>query len=304
MAKNPLTQSAGVDKPAAKPKAKPAAKSKNHPTSNGVSKVAPAAAAATSSRESTLPTAAKSRGRPPSKSAATKESSIAGHPLANTATPSSKGHSARGRKRKDRADDDAEDKVTNKSDQIKKARVSKVKAIKSKIIINPVPTERLDIYVFGEGSNSELGLGTSKKAIDVKRPRLNHTLSADVAGIVLVAAGGMHVVALSYDSQVMTWGVNDSGALGRDTSWEGGLKDIDDDKSDDSDDNDSGLNPYESTPTAIPANNFAPGTIIAKVAAGDSVSLALTDDGFVYGWGTFRVCQSLHCCLHERLVFC
>lgn len=49
------------------------------------------------------------------------------------------------------------------------------------------------------------------------------------------------------------------------------------------------MNPYESTPTAIPAESFGKGTRIVQVTAGDSASFALTQKGFVYGWGTFVV---------------
>ena len=176
----------------------------------------------------------------------------------------------------------------------KKPRVAKtpaLKAAKSKEIINARPTQRLNVYVFGEGSNSELGLGPAKSSIDVKRPRLNPLLKANEVGVVSLGCGGMHALALTHDGRVLSWGVNDNGALGRDTAWEGGLKDIDDNESDSSDDSDdSGLNPHESTPTAI--DGFPAGTTIVKVAAGDSISLALTDEGQVYGWGTFRVSSS------------
>ncbi|KAL8866366.1 MAG: hypothetical protein Q9174_006347, partial [Haloplaca sp. 1 TL-2023] len=159
---------------------------------------------------------------------------------------------------------------------------------KPKVVINTAPQERLHVYVMGEGSSGELGLGTNKLAIDVKRPRLNPHLSADTVGVVQVACGGMHVLALTHDGKVLTWGVNDQGALGRNTDWDGGLRDVgDSDSESDSDsDSDSGLNPHESTPTAI--TTFPEGTVIVKLSAGDSHSLALTDDGLVYGWGTFR----------------
>lgn len=174
---------------------------------------------------------------------------------------------------------------------VKKARVSKQPAAKpkAKIIINQRPSQRLDVYVFGEGSSSELGLGTAKTAIDVKRPRLNPLLSASEIGVVHIACGGMHVAALTHDNKILTWGVNDQGALGRNTTWEGGLKDMDDNDSDGSDKSDSGLNPAESNPTAVPAESFPEDTQFVKLAAGDSHTLALTDDGYVYGWGTFRV---------------
>ena len=174
----------------------------------------------------------------------------------------------------------------------KKPRVATPAASKPKVVINKAPTQRLDVFVFGEGSSSELGLGTAKNAIDVKRPRLNPLLSAKDVGVVQIAAGGMHAAALTHDNKILTWGVNDSGALGRNTSWEGGLKDMDDNDSDASDDSDSGLNPYESTPTQIPASNFPEGTTFVKLSAGDSHTLALTDEGLVYGWGVFRVSTS------------
>lgn len=174
----------------------------------------------------------------------------------------------------------------------KKARVAKPrpKKVKQKVVINNAPTTRLNVYVCGEGSSGELGLGAGKNVVDVKRPRLNPNLPADRVGVVQVAVGGMHCVALTHDNKILTWGVNDQGALGRDTTWDGGYKDIDksDADSDSDSDDDSGLNPHESTPTAIPSEAFPPDTVFVEVVAGDSSSFAVTDDGQVYGWGTFR----------------
>ncbi|GAB1209569.1 hypothetical protein APSETT445_008350 [Aspergillus pseudonomiae] len=176
--------------------------------------------------------------------------------------------------------------------ETKKARVvePRVTKQKPKVVINHAPTTRLNVYVCGEGSSGELGLGPERTAVDVKRPRLNPYLSADKVGVVQVAVGGMHCVALTHDNKILTWGVNDQGALGRDTTWDGGYKEVEDNKSDaDSDsDDDPALNPYESTPTAIPSDTFPESTVFVEVAAGDSSSFALTDDGQVYGWGTFR----------------
>ena len=173
-------------------------------------------------------------------------------------------------------------------------------------IINDVPSQTLRVYVCGEGSAGELGLGTEKSAIDVKRPRYNNHLAPDKAGVVQVAAGGMHCAALTHDNKILTWGVNDQGALGRDTNYEGNLKDIDEakaqqekdearlngDNDDDSDDNSDNpaedLNPLEATPTAIPEELFPEGTVFTQVACSDSATFALTNDGQVYGWGTFR----------------
>ncbi|KAL8945157.1 MAG: hypothetical protein Q9211_000309 [Gyalolechia sp. 1 TL-2023] len=195
--------------------------------------------------------------------------------------------------------DDASDTETSKAEEPRTKRAktaehedkkapkkTKVKPAPKKVVICHAPTARLHVYVFGEGSSGELGLGTAKNAIDVKRPRLNALLPADTVGVVHVACGGMHVAALTHDGKVLTWGVNDQGALGRDTKWEGGLRDVgaSDDESDAG--SDSGLNPFESTPAAI--TTFPEGTVIVKLSAGDSHTLALTDEGLVYGWGTFR----------------
>ncbi|KAI9895061.1 MAG: hypothetical protein M1814_000286 [Vezdaea aestivalis] len=156
--------------------------------------------------------------------------------------------------------------------------------------LNKVSADRMAIYVFGESTSGENGLGTARKATDVKRPRLNANLLAQTVGVTQIAVGGMHSVALTYDNRILTWGVNDQGALGRDTTWEGGLRDMADDGDSDSDSggSDSGMNPHEATPTAIPSEFFAGSPVFAAVAASDSMSLALTQDGKVYGWGTFR----------------
>ncbi|KAI1811973.1 RCC1/BLIP-II [Poronia punctata] len=163
---------------------------------------------------------------------------------------------------------------------------------KRNVVANPVPSDPLDVFVFGEGSSGELGLGSKKhegkKPIDVKRPRINHNLDAEKTKIVDIACGGMHVVALTQDNRVLTWGVNDDKALGRDTNWSGGVRDVDAEDSDSEDEDDTGVNPRESTPGEIEKGDLQDGDIICKVAATDSASFVLTQDGFVYGWGTFR----------------
>jgi regulator of chromosome condensation len=191
----------------------------------------------------------------------------------------------------------AEAKTTTLASRKRKATATPEPAVakKTKVaakgpVINAAPTQLLDVFVFGEGSSGELGLGTSKKAIDVKRPRLNPNLAASSVGVVQIVAGGMHVVALTHDNKILTWGVNDQGALGRDTTWEGGLRDMEAEQDSDSEDEDadSGMNPNEATPTAIDSDLFPDDTVFVQVTAGDSASFALTDDGQVWGWGTFR----------------
>lgn len=192
-------------------------------------------------------------------------------------------------------------KVAAKPKVTPKPVVIKPKVPKSRrkgLVKNTVPTQILDVYVFGEGTAGELGLGSKrydgkKKPIDVKRPRLNTLLDAKTVGVVQVALGGMHCVALTQDNKILTWGVNDQKALGRSTAWDGGLEDADansDSDSDDEDDfDDQAMNPFESTPTAISLENVAEGSVFVQVFATDNATFVLTQDGHVYGCGTFRV---------------
>ncbi|CAD6443584.1 02a6d108-a1be-4110-b1c9-4dcf3e2be567 [Sclerotinia trifoliorum] len=160
------------------------------------------------------------------------------------------------------------------------------KKLKIGVTINTPPVQRLDVYVFGSGENNELGLGAAKidgkPPVGVKRPRYNPLLK----GVTQIAVGGMHCVALTDDQRILTWGVSDGGSLGRDTSaYEAPAKDMDAD-SDSEDEDDIVLNPIESTPTAI-STDFLDGRKVVQVLASDSVSFVLTEDGYVYGWGSF-----------------
>ncbi|EPE07209.1 rcc1 domain-containing protein [Ophiostoma piceae UAMH 11346] len=208
----------------------------------------------------------------------------------------------------EKKEDDNEDVEMADDDEVKAAPAKKVKKVKAEPApkslgkigskINDAPTDILDIFVFGEGGAGELGLGSvrdgGKKPLDVKRPRLNGKLPASTVGVVQVAAGGMHAVALTKDNKILTWGVNDQGALGRDTAWDGGLREADqEDDSDSDDDDDTGLNPHESTPSEIDTTLVVPGTKFVQVVASDSASFALTEDGRVYGWGTFRASDGI-----------
>lgn len=159
--------------------------------------------------------------------------------------------------------------------------------------INFAPTQPLDVFIFGSGESGELGLGNKKvdgkKPVNVKRPRNHPLLPAEAVGVVQIACGGMHSVALTKDNKILTWGVNDQGALGRDTTWDGGLRDADAEDDDDNGDDFEALNPIECTPAEVSTKNFLDGTKFVKVVASDSASFALTEDGRLYGWGTFRV---------------
>ena len=156
--------------------------------------------------------------------------------------------------------------------------------------INATPTVKLQLFSFGDGSTGQLGLGT-EKCMEVKRPRFNRFLDPATVGVVGITTGGMHGAAHTHDNRILTWGVNDNGALGRNTAWEGNMREINGNEGSESDSEASGsaLNPLEATPTAIPTKSFPSNTKFVQVVASDSASFALTDQGLVYGWGTFRV---------------
>ena len=269
----------------------PSAKAKDVAAAAAASKTADDNAAA---KRKTKTTATKAAAKQTTKKTATATTKTAAK-AKTTATSKTATKTTASKKRK--AEDEASVPEPKKTRVVKEAPPPK-----PKVVINKAPTAKLNVFVFGEGSSGELGLGTAKNAVDVKRPRLNPLLPAGDVGVVQVAAGGMHCIALTQDNKILTWGVNDQGALGRDTAWEGGLKDIDAGSDDDSDDgSDSGLNPRESTPTAIPSDAFPENTVFVEVAAGDSSSFALTDDGLVYGWGTFRVSLPRPSCIYLTL---
>ncbi|CUS10107.1 unnamed protein product [Tuber aestivum] len=103
----------------------------------------------------------------------------------------------------------------------------------------------------------------------------------------------MHGLAPSYEGRVYSWGVNDDQyALGRATTHTPLTRVVYSGDDGDSDsDEEVPLNPLESTPMLI--TGFPEGTVITSIAASDSISIAVTDTGRVYGWGTFRCADGI-----------
>jgi regulator of chromosome condensation len=177
-------------------------------------------------------------------------------------------------------------------------------------IINHAPKVKLDVYVCGGGDIGVLGLGTGNKNGDPKplhrdqirgtkrtwnimRPRLNDTfLAADTVGVVQLACAGQHVAAVTHDNKVLTWGSNDSGALGRDSEFDHDIEDppgSPDDKGWRNSIHD-GKNPHEWEPEQVHGIG-EPGkdVVITSIAVLDSATFYLTDIGEVYGHGTISV---------------
>ncbi|RSL83387.1 hypothetical protein CEP52_016730 [Fusarium oligoseptatum] len=304
--KKTSTTSTAVKKATKPAKAAAAAptKKKEEPATNGASKKRKARDEETEAeseadtrkakKSKTTERAVKPAVKPSTKPKATAKPKAAVAKPAAAAKPAAKPAATKAKTTKRAKTEEPEDEKPAPKKAVKKAAPKKEKKVVHPEIgkkINDAPTQILDVYVFGEGSSGELGLGSkrvnNKKPIDVKRPRLNDNLSAANVGVVQISCGGMHAVALTHDNKILTWGVNDQGALGRDTNWDGGLRDMEDD-SDSEDEDDTGINPKESTPTAVSDEHFATGTKFVQVVASDSASFALTEDGRVYGWGTFR----------------
>uniref|UniRef100_A0A060SWM4 ARAD1A02354p n=1 Tax=Blastobotrys adeninivorans TaxID=409370 RepID=A0A060SWM4_BLAAD len=149
-------------------------------------------------------------------------------------------------------------------------------AKRSKLAINDIPTlseQKLTVFNFGSGTICELGHGPD--VTEIKRPRINPFLPADDScGIVSVAAGGSHVVAIDYQGHLWSWGQNDSAVLGRNTV------ETEEEKAEDHD-----LNGRESTPKRV--EGIPDNVVFVAVAATDNLSAAISEDGRVWAWGTF-----------------
>lgn len=139
--------------------------------------------------------------------------------------------------------------------------------------IPSLPTELLNVYVFGSGSICELGLGPL--VTEVKRPRLNPLLPIEKVGIVKVAVGGTHVLCIDKEGRLWSWGQNDCGVLGRATK-----------ENNDEVDDEWIINSKESTPNYV--ENLPESAIFVDIAASDNLSAAVTDEGHLYAWGTFN----------------
>jgi alpha-tubulin suppressor-like RCC1 family protein len=108
------------------------------------------------------------------------------------------------------------------------------------------------LYTWGFNYSGQLGLGDHGEVTD----RLVPTLVDGVNGVVAVAAGGIHSLALSFDGTVMACGANECGQLG--------LGDTDD----------------RDTFTVVPDLRG-----VVDIDAGQKHAIAVTCEGEVWTWG-------------------
>lgn len=141
------------------------------------------------------------------------------------------------------------------SDDNESAGASKRQRIKFVVPLPEMPKVTGNALVCGQGDMGQLGLGEDE--MEKKRP----AIVSSVKDVVFVVAGGMHNLCLTKSGEIYSFGCNDEGALGRDTTEEGS----------------------EFTPVKV----TLPGKAV-QISAGDSHSACLLDDGRVFAWGSFR----------------
>ncbi|CAE6441834.1 unnamed protein product [Rhizoctonia solani] len=147
------------------------------------------------------------------------------------------------------------------------------------------PRPAYQILIFGNGDSSQFGMGPDATG-EYPRPKMQKffktasdegKLGGEGAGVEMLAAGGLHTLAIDEAGKVWTWGTNDDGALGRMVEGpdpEDPTKTIDSDVA-------------ESTPTVLKTLVDEQFRAIS-VAAGNNVSIALGTNGQLRAWGSFR----------------
>ncbi|XP_055714173.1 regulator of chromosome condensation [Phlebotomus papatasi] len=141
----------------------------------------------------------------------------------------------------------------NDEPQTKKARLPKAKELD--LPVPQRPKAEGNVLSCGMNEVGQLGLGE-----DVSQKTRPSVLS-DLKNVVDIRAGGMHSLCLTSNGEVWSFGCNDEGALGRDTSEEGA----------------------EFTAGKVDLRG-----VCVKISAGDSHSACLLEDGTIYAWGSFR----------------
>ncbi|MFA6285846.1 MAG: chitobiase/beta-hexosaminidase C-terminal domain-containing protein [Opitutaceae bacterium] len=107
------------------------------------------------------------------------------------------------------------------------------------------------VWGWGYNGNGQLGTGTATTQ------EMSPVQASGLSGVIAVAAGSSHSLALKSDGTVWSWGLNSSGALG-----------------------DGSTANQQVSPVQVVGLNG-----VIAITAGSSFSLALKSDGTVWGWG-------------------
>jgi alpha-tubulin suppressor-like RCC1 family protein len=109
-----------------------------------------------------------------------------------------------------------------------------------------------ELWVWGINNKGQLGIG---EAVEVRAPRKGPTFPSPIVDL---ATGYAHVIALTQDGSVWTWGSNENGRLGVQGT----------------------VGEFSSVPLKISVPDA-----VARVYAGAGTSLVLTKKGALYIWG-------------------
>ncbi len=115
-----------------------------------------------------------------------------------------------------------------------------------------------DLFAQGQNTNAECGIGSTIDLQTQTKVNGNGVMPAN-ADIIEVAAGRAHSLALSSTGDVYGWGWNGDGQVGDNSIV------------------------WRKTPVIL---SFTGNPNIIKVSAGESISMALDDNGKVYTWGS------------------
>ncbi len=133
------------------------------------------------------------------------------------------------------------------------------------------------VFIWGDGSMGQLGMPTDQD----DDPQIIHPRELILeTPVVAIAAGGMHTLMLMEDGSLQTFGSNDDGALGRKTV--GDVWGVDKAENDQ-------MEQWKPTTVDIPDLP----SDVEGVRCTDSGSFVWTEDGSVFGWGSFRSSSGL-----------
>ncbi|KAA1103060.1 hypothetical protein PGT21_005334 [Puccinia graminis f. sp. tritici] len=139
------------------------------------------------------------------------------------------------------------------------------------------------VLIFGAGDMGQMGMGP-EKLDDVRKPAVHSLIEElrqknEFTEPVHLAAGGMHTLVVDSAGKIWTWGINDNAALGRQTE---GIEGVEQEELET-----RPMSVATLSPQPDPESNRTPFKA-ARVCAGDSVSVAVSEEGELVAWGSFR----------------
>ena len=135
------------------------------------------------------------------------------------------------------------------------------------------------LYSFGSGDMAQLGLGDDENMRERKKPTHIKTLSDH--NIVSLTCGALHNACITSNGAVYTWGCNDDNALGRTGT-------ADDDTAEWLPAPVDGVLGKGITSTNHSISDSVESERVVQIHAGASHTIALTSNGSVYTFGTYR----------------